>query len=427
MKKNRRMKPVLSAVACCSLLAQVACSGADNTSLTRPGDATPGEETEVEPNQPGTPADEETPVYVISTLITGDDGSNAYVRLVDDLALSGDQVELDEAREFPGQSDVAVFGGSLLVASGDEPTITRYRVDQDLELQPEAQARVNFTSYGLTSAAFWNNQFVADDKAYMLNGASEIVIWNPEAMEIEGTIALPELEQRAGLRVVAGLADRASVVHDGKFYLSLYWTDESYADRSDDSVLVVVDVATDTVDGTISANCPGLDYATADEEGRLHFSNWTGGPGTYYVLGTAQNCIATLDPATGEVTTTPFAEIAGGHEGAAFEYAGNGRFVMSIFDEVRADVENADEPFGPVGGTNWQLWTYQPATGESAPIEDVDWNSGAIIHAPIGDDLYSLVPGADYASTVVYKLGSGQSAEAEFGVTGWSFRLFQVR
>lgn len=166
-------------------------------------------------------------------------------------------------------------------------------------------------------------------------------------------------------------------MHDGKFYLSLYWTDEGFADRSDDSVLVVVAVATDTVEGTISANCPGLKYATVDDAGQLHFSNWTGGPGTYFVLGTAQNCIASINPATREVTTRTFASIANGHEGAAFEYAGNGQFVMSIFDEVRADAANADEPFGMVGGTNWQLWTYDSATDEAAPIEAVDWNSGA--------------------------------------------------
>ena len=80
-----------------------------------------------------------------------------------------------------------------------------------------------------------------------------------------------------------------------------------------------------------------------------------------------------------------------------------------------------------LGLPNWQLWSYDPATGESGPIDAVDWNSGAIIHSQIGDQVYSMVPGADYASTVVYELGSAQDASAVFGITGWSFRLFQVR
>src|SRR5688572_10250453 len=126
MKRSlREMNPALSAVACGSLLALVACGGEDSTSLTGPGEGTPqDEETEVAPNQPGPSGEGGSPLYAISTLITSDDVSSAYVRLVDDLRLSGDQLPLDEAREFPGQSDVAVFGGNLLVASGDEPTIT---------------------------------------------------------------------------------------------------------------------------------------------------------------------------------------------------------------------------------------------------------------------------------------------------------------
>lgn len=365
-----------------------------------------------------------SPVFGIGTLVTASDVSSDYLLLVPDLELGGAKLDLDLAREFSGQSDLAVHEGAVLVASGEEPAIVKFTVDDARQLSRVAE--VNFANYGIASAAFWNNQFVAEDKAYLVNGASELIVWNPRTMTVEGAVQLPELEPREGLRVVAGLADRASLVHDGKFYLPVYWTDDNYALRSDDSVIIVVDIATDTVLTTVTADCPGLDYATADDDGQLHFSNWTGGPGVHYVLGTAQNCIATVDPESQEVTTTSFASITGGHEAAALKYAGDGRFVMSVFDEVRADVENAEDPFTPVAGTNWQLWTYEPASGDAAPIDDVDWNSGAIIHTRVDDQLYSMVPGADYASTVVYAV-DGTSAEPAFSITGWSFRLFKVR
>ncbi|HSC85871.1 MAG TPA: hypothetical protein VLC09_01320, partial [Polyangiaceae bacterium] len=172
--------------------------------------------------------------------------------------------------------------------------------------------------------------------------------------------------------------------------------------------------------------CPGMDYVTKDDDGTLYFSNWTGGVGTHYVLGTAQNCVAAIDPATEEVTVTNFADITGGHEGAAFLYAGEGRFVLSVFDEVRADIENAEDPFTPVAGLNWQLWSYDPASGDAAPIESIDWNSGAIIHQKVDGDVYSMVPGADYGSTKVYR-SNGVEAEPAFDITGWSFRMFRVR
>jgi hypothetical protein len=365
--------------------------------------------------------------FAIGTSVYGDTTSMSYVRIVPSLDMKGAQVSLDQAREFSGDSDLSAFQGRVLIANGEKPEIAGYDVAEDLSLKV-APPPVNFGSYGIQSAAFWNNQFVAEDRAYLLNGAAELIVWNPKTMEVTGTIALPQLAPRDGLMAVTGLADRSSLVHDGKFYLPAYWTDEQYADRTDDSVILVVDVATSKVVDMVAAACPGLDYGTVDDDGKLHFSNWTGGPGVHYVLGTAQNCIATLDPATGTVTTKTFASITGGHEGAAFKYAGNGRFVMSVFDEVRADAANADEPFGIVGELNWQLWSYDPASGKAEPVKGVDWNSGAIIHSRIGDDLYSLVPGMAYKTTVAYKLAAdGQSAEKAFSITGWSYRLFQVR
>lgn len=363
-------------------------------------------------------------VYGVGTVTFADDGSTGYLLLERELDFGGKELSIVDAREFAGESDFATHDGAILVASGDEPAIMKYEVGADLSMKETAS--LSFANYGVLSAAFWYNQFVADDKAYMANGPTEIIVWNPQTMLIEGTIELPELEERDGFGVVSGLVDRSSVIHDGKFYLPLYWTDENYAYRSDDSVVVVIDIATNTVERTIPVDCPGLDYATVDDDGILHFSNWTGGAGTYWVLGSARTCVASIDPETEEVTTTTFASIADGHEGAAFKYAGDGKFVMSVFDEVRADIQSADDPFEPVGGLNWQLWSYDPDSGAAAPIEDVDWNSGAIIHANFDGQLYSMVPGEGYATTTVYAV-SGTSAEAAFGITGWSFRLLKVR
>jgi hypothetical protein len=424
--KNVPAKIVLAALCQLALLSAAPGCGSDDSDPE--GGSDDADETADDDSDPdGTDGDADgEAVYAIGTSVYGDTTSSSYVRVVTSLDLKGAEVKLDEAREFAGNSDLSAYQGDLLIADGEKPEIARFEVMDDFALS-QVPPPVNFGSYGIQSAAFWNNQFVADDKAYIVNGAVELIVWSPQSMEVTGTIELPELAPRDALSAVPGLADRSSVVHDGKFYLPLYWTDESYADRTDDSVIVVVDVASDTVEGMIVANCPGLDYGTVDDEGKLHFSNWTGGPGVHYVLGTAQTCIATLDPATGEVTTKTFASITGGHEGAAFKYAGGGRFVMSVFDEVRADAMNAEDPWAIVGELNWQLWSYDPTSGEAAPITGVDWNSGAIIHSRIGDDVYSLVPGESYKSTVAYKLDGEGGAERAFSITGWSYRLFQVR
>lgn len=364
-------------------------------------------------------------LFGVGTLTYGEDNmANGYLLLLSDIDRAGEELELKLAREFAGQSDFTTHDGAILVANGDDPSVTRFEVNEDGVL--EEGDTVSFASYGIASAAFWNNQFVSVDKAYMVNGPTELIVWNPDTMELEGTVELPEQEEREGLKVVVGLADRSSVVHEGKFYIPVYWTDDNYAERSDDSVILVVDTKTDDVVDTIAVDCPGLDYATVDDDGKLHFSNWTGGVGTYYVLGTAHNCIATIDASTHEVSTKTFASITGGHEGAAFKYAGGGRFVLSVFDEKRADIENAEDPFTPIAGLNWRLWSYDPETENASPIATIDWNSGAIIHNWANGALYSMVPGADYASTQIYKLIDAEDAEKAFGITGWSFRLFDI-
>ncbi len=83
------------------------------------GDDGAGDTTEVDSAQPGGPQAGGDSVYGIGTLVTVDEGSTAYLRIVGDLDFNGEQVVLDAAREFSGQSDLAVHGGRLLVASGD--------------------------------------------------------------------------------------------------------------------------------------------------------------------------------------------------------------------------------------------------------------------------------------------------------------------
>ena len=103
--------------------------------------------------------------------------------------------------------------------------------------------------------------------------------------------------------------------------------------------------------------------------------------------------------------------------------AGGGKFLLSVFDAERANAKDAEDPFEIVGMPNFQLWLYDPQRGSAAPVDGVEWNSGAVYHARVGGVLYSLVPGDDYASTTVYAL-DGSSAKKVFDIDGWSIRLF---
>ena len=364
--------------------------------------------------------------FVLCTIVTSDEGSNAYVSVLPSLDLGGASVGLEQAREFPGQSDLWVRGGKIFVASGDEPSITRYRVDGQGNLVQEQT--LSFAGQGVQSAAFWNNTFISDERAYMANGVSEYVIWNPASMQIEGTLELPPLPDRDGLVATPGLADRSNQVVGGKLYQPIYWTDQDYAQRTEDSRIAVIDVERGEFLEYLNVPCPGLDYATRADDGLLYFSNWTGSVGTHYVLGTARNCVAALDPADGTVRRSfEFSAVTGGHEGAALAYVGGGRFSMSVFHEEKvANLAAADDPFEIIAERNWQLYSYDALRGSASPVSGIDWNSGAVYYARVGSRLLPLVPGEDYASTEVYDLGDGSQATPLFSTAGWVLRVFAL-
>jgi hypothetical protein len=191
----------------------------------------------------------------------------------------------------------------------------------------------------------------------------------------------------------------------------------------------VIDIASDRVVDTIEAPCAGLDIGSSDDAGNLYFSTWTSGVFEPLVMDAPGNCVARI--AAGEETASAaftFAELAEGREGAAVRSFRDGRLFMSIFHDERVDLKAPDvDPWEVIGERNWRTWLYDPASGSAAPVEGLDWNSGATYISRIGDRHYVLVPGTDYASTTVVSVAADLSTDARFDLRGWGTRLFQLR
>jgi hypothetical protein len=365
-------------------------------------------------------------IYALASAVFGADGdTTTYVSILD--TLDPQTIDYADAIELPGWADLWVHDGHVFVSGGESPTVTKYSVDDRGRLVEEAT--ISFQSYGLASTAFWDNTFVTPDKAYMINGTTGYVVWNPSTMEIGGTIALPALEAREGLVPRAGTLDRANVIRDGKLFQPMYWSDADYARFAPESRIVVIDIATDTVETVLSAPCAGADVGTIDAAGNLYFSTWTGGIYAPLVIpDTPPNCVIKV-PA-GETTAAvafTFPDVTDGREGAAVKHLGDGKLLFSVFHDERVDLVNAEDPFKLIGEKNWRLWSYDPTSGSAAPMESVDWNSGAVYTFDVDDSLHALIPGTDYASTTLYDLGDGSAATPLFDTRGWAIRLFHIR
>jgi hypothetical protein len=374
------------------------------------------------PAADGGEAPELSHLALFTLVSNADDTSSGYLRVVKTSEINGDELDLAQAREFPGNADLWISGKHAYVTDGDAPAITKHEISDSYELREVGS--VSFENYGVADAAFWNNAVVSETKAYLTGtSASELIVWNPTSMEINGTIEIKGLENRGELMPRAALADRSNIVSNGKLFRPIYWTDEDYAGRTEDSVIVVIDTATDKVIDKIKVDCTGLDYGTVASDGNLYFSTWTGSVGTRLALDTPPTCFAAIDPKSHEVkSVTEFAQVTGGHEGAAMKHVGNGQFLFSVYDETRTDLEGKT-PSEVSALPNFQVWLYDSKTHKADPVEAIDWNSGANYYTSVGGKVYALVPGKDWARTNAYTISDDKAALA-FEVNGWSFRLF---
>lgn len=415
-------------VFCWGLLMVSACGDTTSSPGTDAVDAGPqpsGTQPDASASPP--PAPTPMPLYVVGSGVRTAETVSGYARVLPSLELAGDRVDLDEAVEFPGPADMWAFGGSVYAADGFTPQITRYEVGEDQRL--EERETLSFGNFGLNSTAFWNVLFISPDKAYMRNGVSEYIVWNPSTMEISGTVDFPDVETKAPLVARAGLGDRGALVHEGKVFQPIYWTDHDYADRADTSIILVFDAQSDTLLASLDVDCGSLDYVTVDDEGTLYFSNWTGAVGSHFVLDTHASCAVRLDP--DELTVDKafeFSELTDGREGAALHYVGNEQFVFSTFHAERIDLESAVDPFAVIAGENWRIWVYDRSLGSTRELTDIGWNSGAVYWFNIDGAAHALVPALNYAESDAYRMDAETGiASRLFGIQGWCIRLFRLR
>jgi hypothetical protein len=363
------------------------------------------------------------PAYLVGSIVSSPGGSTAYVNVIG--SLDAQTLDYMTAYEFPGNADVWSWSGKVFVADGATPIIRRYRVDGGRALVLERE--LSFQSYGLLETSFWNAIWISPTKAYMANGQGEYVIWNPETMAITGTMPHPPLADRGLQLLRLASTDRGVVVHGNRLYHPFYWVNGDYTDYAPDGGIAVYDTDTDTLVGMLDAPCPGLDIATADDTGNMYFSNWTGNVGLTLVNEATAPCGIKL--AAGASAVDPawsWPEITEGRLASALRYSGDGHAVLSVFHQERVDLDAATDPWAVVGSANWRIWNVDLANRQAAPVDGIDWNSGATYMQRIDDTAYVLVPGAGYATSQVYAV-DGASATRLFETRGYGIRLFRVR
>ncbi|HTV17460.1 MAG TPA: hypothetical protein VMG12_02280 [Polyangiaceae bacterium] len=188
--------------------------------------------------------------------------------------------------------------------------------------------------------------FVAPDRAYFIEDAhpEEVIVWNPEAMAVIGTIPL-------GLDALGALQPGANLARHGSLLLAAaYWRDGDGVNWGDHVRLLEIDPATDSVVAeSDEARCRSLVPSGPTASGAYYFSAETTSAAVRAMLGDGFGytpCLLRVAPDSGSFDASFFPDL---------QALNGGRPVGAVMlvDERSAllDVWHADEvtPIAPDG------------------------------------------------------------------------------
>lgn len=333
-------------------LRALAGCGADDISTVYATETNVTEPTTLDPETP--PGETLEPAYIVSTRVFAPDSdvaATSFFYVVDSLD-AGTTIDIAQGIEFPGSARLFANEetGWFAIGSGEDSTITRYSVGdgglvagKSMSLQP----------YGITSHFSDDVYFVSPTKLYYPDrDNAQLLIINPEAMEIEGTIDLPETF-REGYQ--ANYSYEA-IYRDGKLLFSVGWFDWVNDVILNATGLVVIDTDSDSVVRVdVDERCAGITTPVnlASGETLLVSSALAAANNILGRLGT-EPCALRI-PAGSDTFDPDYSlrlgDLTGGAPAGEPVYAGGNALYVRVFDQASATLAE--------GQYSWDL-TSQP-------------------------------------------------------------------
>lgn len=209
--------------------------------------------------------DEKEPAYLIHSLVTTDAGRTNYFSLVDSVT-EATHIDYAQSLELPGSPRLYTASdyGFVLIGNAEDLTLTKYQVEDGALVAGDS---LSLQAYGINALDAQAVLFLSETKAYYKDrNQMQIIVLNPQAMEVEKTIKLPEeFIKEEFLNRMSEWATR-----DGEAYITVSWYAKNYERVEPGAVLISIDPETDTLTHTYDARCRGL-VKTARHDGDLYF------------------------------------------------------------------------------------------------------------------------------------------------------------
>jgi hypothetical protein len=367
------------------------------------------------------------PLYAIMYEVFSDMGSDSYLSLINSLDVK--DIDITRAREYPGgRAFLATHNGWVFVGDATTPLVTKYSVAADGALQE--QGKLSFANYGLTAGNLdpWNVTFISNSKAYLFDyKEATTIIWNPTTMEITGEIKPPPELVKMGV----DLDGSPAVVRGNRLYRSFFFVYFKTATYATDHFLASYDIVDDKLLELVpETRCPAPgNLVHKDEQGNFYFGNWIWPVSGTLMRGAPKSCVLKLPAGSDRYDpqwTLPYAELAGGREGAIFSYFAGGKGLMSVFLHEMTSFDDKTDPWDYAGESVWQIWNVDVQQRTASPLAGIPLNTGAFTPVSMDGRQFVMVPGKDWESTQLYEIKDGAATPA-FAVRGWTYQFVKVR
>jgi hypothetical protein len=273
---------------------------------------------------------------------------------------------------------------------------------------------------------------ISTTKAYWVDDVSaQIVIWNPEAMTVTGTISLT-----AALRDGWSLEVGQAVLRDGLVFISANYRDDADGEAGE-AVAIVVDTASDALAGvSTDTRCGGtLDIARGEGDVLYFASNTLAA--SFYALGRFASypapCVLRIAP--GEQTFdagyhVSMLDLTGGLPAGQLVIGGAGRaFLLALHgDLLDTPIAPDTELFAPYEAAAWRWWSVDLESGApAAVVEDAPPRSASnrVLAAGGVEYIANLDPDAGTTTLMVPQADGRLTLGLE--VTGYPYGLIQLR
>lgn len=240
----------------------------------------------------------EPPLFIVHSAVQTTDARLNYFTPVTSLT-DAVTLDYDASIEVPGRARLYASPGLGFFAIGDSEDVSLTRYDVDAEGALTEGDRLSFAALGVTTLGAQAVHFGSPTVAYYKDASqAQIIVWDPTAMEIVGTIELPASLIREGWTLSFG--DWTGRGDDAFFTVT--WYSRTYDRVGVGTGLVHIDTRTNEVTVTEDARCRAAINATEIDGAIYYFSGVINGFGHAVAPGDAGQQDCSLRIAAGSVT-----------------------------------------------------------------------------------------------------------------------------